>query len=138
MNPSNVPLSSAQTTTARLDLYAAGLSTLCLLHCLALPLLVSLLPLAALAAESELAHRVLVLAAVPVSLRVVWKTLPAAGNRLFVVAALGGLGLLLVAAFIETLSAYEQPLTVAGGVLLGSAHLWHWAQQRGKRNPSGL
>ena len=138
MSPSNAPLSSAQTTTARLDLYAAGLSMLCLLHCLALPLLVSLLPLAAQAAESELAHKVLVLAAVPVSLRVVWKTLPVAGNRLFVVAALGGLGLLLVAAFIETLSAYEQPLTVAGGVLLCSAHIWHWTQQRGKRGPSGL
>ena len=138
MNPSIVPLSSAQATTARLDLYAAGLSTLCLLHCLALPLLVSLMPLAAQAAESELAHRVLVVAAVPVSLRVIWKILPAAGNGLFVGAALSGLGLLLVAAFVEALSAYEEPLTVAGGVLLGSAHLWHWTQQRGKRDTSGL
>ena len=138
MNPSNAPLSSAQTTTARLDLYAAGLSTLCLLHCLALPLLVSLLPLAAQAAESELAHKVVVLAAVPVSLRVVWKTFPTAGSALFVGAALSGLGLLLVAAFVEALSAYEEPLTVAGGVLLCSAHLWHWTQQRGKRGPRGL
>ena len=61
---------------ARLDLYAVGLSTLCLLHCLALPVLVALMPMAAQAAESELVHRALVVAAVPVSLWVIWKTRP--------------------------------------------------------------
>lgn len=116
---------------ARLDLYAVGLSTLCVLHCIALPLFVSLMPVVALAAESELVHRILVVAAVPVSLRVIWKTRPLRGNRLFIGAALVGLVLLLLAAFMEAAAVYEEPLTVAGGVLLGSAHLWHWVRTCG-------
>ena len=117
---------------ARLDLYAAGLSTLCVLHCVALPVLVALLPTVAQAADNELVHRLLVVAAVPVSLRVVWKTRPLSGNRLFVSAALVGLGLLLLAAFMEALAPYEEPTTVAGGVLLGSAHIWHWMRRCGR------
>ncbi len=132
MSPYNGQLCPVEPAKARLDLYAAGLSTLCLLHCLALPLLVTIMPLAAQAAESELAHQILILAAVPVSLRAIWKTPAMDGNRLFVGAALSGLGLLLVAAFIEAVSAYEEPITVAGGVLLCWAHLRRWVRQRGK------
>ena len=124
--------------TARLDLYAAGLSTLCVLHCVALPVLVSLMPVAAQAAESELVHRVLVVAAVPVSLRVIWKTRPVHRNTLFVGAALVGLVVLLLAAFIEAVSPYEEPVTVAGGALLGSAHLWHWVRTCGRGGVHGL
>ena len=123
---------------ARLDMFAVSLSTLCVLHCVALPVLLALMPAAAQAAENELVHRVLVLAAVPVSLRVVWKALPVEGNRLFVSAALGGLGLLLVGAFIEAVSRYEQPITVVGGVLLGSAHLWHWVRRCGRSDPHSV
>ena len=117
---------------ARLDLYAVGLSTLCVLHCIALPLFVSLMPVLALAAESELVHRLLVVAAVPVSLRVIWKTRPVHGNGLFVASALVGLVLLLLAAFLEAAALYEEPITVTGGALLGSAHLWHWVRTCGK------
>ena len=119
-------------SSARLNMYAVGLSTLCLIHCIAFPVLVTVMPVAAQAAENELLHRILVIVAVPVSLRVVWRALPVDGNRLFVGAALGGLGLLLLAAFMEAVSAYEQPITVAGGVLLGSAHLWHWMRRCGR------
>lgn len=116
---------------ARLDMFAVGLSSLCVLHCVALPVVLALLPVAAQAAESELVHRVLVIAALPVSLRVIWKTRPLAGNGVFVTAASVGLGLLLLAAFMEALLPYEQPITVAGGVLLGTAHLWHWMRRCG-------
>ena len=119
--------------TARLDLYAVGLSTLCVLHCIALPVLVALMPVAAQAAQSEFVHRVLVVAAVPVSLRVIWVTRPLGGNWMFVGGALTGLGLLLLAAFVERVSAYEEPITVAGGLLLASAHLWHWMRKCGTR-----
>ena len=115
--------------SARLDLCAIGLSTLCLLHCVALPVFAALMPVAAQAAENELVHRILVIAAIPVSLRVVWKTLPVAGNRLFVGGALTGLGLLLLAAFAEAVESYEQPITVTGAVLLGLAHLLHYVRQ---------
>ena len=123
---------------ARLDLYAVGLSTLCVLHCVALPLLVALMPVAAQAAENELVHRVMVIVAVPVSLRVIWKTRPLNANRLFVGAASTGLALLLLAAFIEAVSSYEEPITVAGAVLLGSAHLWHWMRKCGSGGVHGL
>ena len=123
---------------ARLDLYAVGLSTLCLLHCVALPVLVALMPVAAQAAESELVHQVLVLVAVPVSLRVIWKTRPVKDNRLFVGAALAGLGMLLLAAFVEAVSAYEEPVTIVGAMLLGSAHIWHWLRRCGRGAVHGL
>ena len=127
----NDPSYPAELGRPRLDLYAAGLSALCLLHCLALPLLVTIVPLVAQTAESELVHQLLVIATIPVSLRVIWKRSAMHRNRLFAVAVLGGLGLLLLAAFVEAVSAFEEPITVAGGVLLCSAHLWHWARQRG-------
>ncbi len=138
MSPYNDPSCPAELGRPRLDLYAAGLSALCLLHCLALPLLVTVIPLAAQTAESELVHRLLVFATVPVSLRVVWKTSALRRNWLFVGSVLAGLALLLLAAFGEAVSAYEEPITVVGGVLLCSAHLWHWARQRGIGGIGGL
>ena len=138
MNPSSGQTSVVDSGSARLDMYAVGLSTLCLLHCIALPVLVTVLPAVALAAENELVHKALVVIAVPVSLRVVWKALPGDGNGLFVGAALVGLGLLLLAAFVEAASPYEQPITVAGGALLGSAHLWHWMRRCGRNGTHSL
>ncbi len=129
MNTSDGQLCPIRPGTARLDLYAAGLSTLCLLHCLALPLLVVLMPLAALA-ENEIVHQILVIVTIPISLRVLWKTGPIDAKTPFVGAVLIGLGLLLLGAFVETLSAYENQLTVVGGLLLGSAHIWNWLRQR--------
>jgi len=116
---------------ARPDLYAAGLSMLCVLHCVALPVLVAFMPMVAQAAESELVHKLLVVAAVPVSLRVVWQARPVTGNRLFVGAVFVGLALLSLAAFAESVSAYEEPITVFAGALLISAHLWHWVRKCG-------
>ena len=138
MNPSNGQTSVVDSASARFDMYAVGLSTLCLIHCIALPVLVTVLPAVALAAENELVHKALVVIAVPVSLRVVWKALPGDGNGLFVGAALVGLGLLLLAAFVEAASTYEQPITVAGGALLGSAHLWHWMRRCGRNGTHSL
>lgn len=123
---------------ACLDLYAAGLSMLCMLHCIALPVVVSLMPVAVQAAENELVHRVLVAAAVPVSLRVICKTRPVNRNRLFVGTVLVGLVLLLLAAFIEALSPYEESITVGGGLLLCSAHLWRWMRTCGRSGVHGL
>ena len=116
---------------ARPDLYAAGLSMLCVLHCVALPVLVAFMPMVAQAAESELVHKLLVITAVPVSLRVVWQARSTTGNRLFFGAVFVGLALLLLAAFAESVSAYEEPVTVFGGALLISAHLWHWVRKCG-------
>ena len=114
---------------ARPDLYAAGLSMLCVLHCVALPVLVALMPAVAQAAESELVHQLLVIAAVPMSLRVVWQARMASGNRLFFSAVFAGLALLLLGAFAESASAYEEPITIFGGALLIAAHIRHWVRK---------
>ena len=124
---------SQMSSVARLDFFAIGISALCVIHCVALPLLVAIMPVIAQAAENELAHKLIVLAAVPVSLRVVWKTLPLNGNKLFVGVVLAGLTLLILAAFIEALETYEQPFTIAGALLLSSAHIWHIVRRSGKR-----
>ena len=113
-----------------LDLYAAALSTLCLIHCLALPLAATLLPFAAYFAENELVHKILVLLAAPASLWVVRQAWSSAGGGLFVAAALIGLALLFFGAFVGPLEAYEEPLTIVGATLLGSAHLWRWLRLR--------
>ena len=133
MNSSNAPLNLQDAGGSSLDLCAAGLSTLCLIHCLALPFLATLLPLAAHFAENELVHQILVLLAIPVSLWVVRQTWSAAGSVVFVTAALAGLGLLIVGAFVGAVAAYEEPITIAGATLLGSAHLWRWLRHRGRR-----
>ena len=123
---------------ARLDMFAVGLSALCVIHCVALPLLVAILPVIAQAAENELVHKLIVVAAVPVSLRVIWKTLPLSENKLFIGVVFAGLALLLLAAFIEAVSAYEQPITIAGAALLSSAHIWHLVRRCGKHSRRDL
>lgn len=129
---------SQMSSVARFDLFAVGISALCVIHCVALPVLVAIVPVIAQAAENELVHKVIVLAAVPVSLRVIWKTTPLDGNKLFVGVVFAGLALLLSAAFIEAMSAYEQPITIAGASLLSSAHIWHLVRRCGKRSRRSL
>ncbi|MEM1435900.1 MAG: MerC family mercury resistance protein [Pseudomonadota bacterium] len=127
------PAPAAQgSNTARADLVAAALSMLCLLHCLALPLLVPLLPLAGQLFGGEQIHRLLVLLAAPFSLGVMVAALrvpPRSHAAGLAVALLTGLGLLLLA-LTEPLAAYERPLTVTGAVLLAATHLWHWRRIR--------
>ena len=51
-----------------LDTSAVSLSVLCLVHCLALPLVSAFLPLAGVLAEAEWIHRAIVLIAVPITI----------------------------------------------------------------------
>ncbi len=115
-----------------LDLCAASLSGLCIIHCAALPFLATLIPAVAVAAEAEWLHKVLVLIAAPISLRVIAEAWTETGNRGFAVAALTGLGLLFMAAFVSSFEAYELWLTTAGAVLLGGAHLRRWLKSSGQ------
>ncbi len=132
MSPSDGEPGPAGSATSHVDLYAVGLSILCLIHCLALPALVVLLPLAAQLSDNPFVHRLLVLLAVPVSLWAIRRAAAVDGSGPFMGVALTGLGLLLVAAFAGLAPAYEESLTVAGALLLGAAHLWRWRRYRGK------
>lgn len=117
------------TKVSVLDSSAIGLSGLCLIHCLALPVVSAFLPLAGTLAEIEWIHKVLVLIALPVTLLAIFRHGATKVGVTFIVPALAGLGLLLSAAFVEALHDLETPLTVAGAVLLSAAHIWRWVNR---------
>lgn len=117
-------MSSARALALRFDLAAIGFSGLCLIHCLALPLLAAAAPLLGLLGELEWVHRAFVVVAIPVS-ATIFLLSPRGGRRLlFGAAMIPGLALLAAGAFAERLEAIETPLTVAGALLLAAAHLW--------------
>ena len=120
-----------ETTLARkagrdgtLDFFAIGVATLCILHCLALPLLISAVSLSIPFVESELTHKVLVLLALPISLYAIYADAKRGGRAAFILTATAGLALLLGAAFLEIMEAHEELLTTTGSILLVAAHLW--------------
>ena len=122
---------SRWTDGALCDLCAAGLSSLCILHCLAVPVLAGALPVVSHVGDSHLIHIGLLMLAAPVTLWVVWRVVGSeTRHRTFLAFALGGLGLMIAAVAIHELHAWETPLTVVGGVLLGGAHLWRWFNLR--------
>jgi hypothetical protein len=111
-----------------LDLSALGLSGLCLVHCLALPVLALALPLLGAWASAEWVHIVFVSLAAPIALiaLVDWSTFRPSSWRLIGLAA-SGLGLMLAGA-LEIL-AWERPLTVAGALLVACAHVANWRRR---------
>ncbi|MDJ0922339.1 MAG: MerC domain-containing protein [Henriciella sp.] len=120
-------MNSALTQGRGFDAAAITLSGLCLIHCLALPLLVGVLPLAGVLAEAEWLHRAFVVLAVPLSVYVMARCQLSSGQRaVFIMLASIGLGLLIAGAFVEALHDYETLLTVFGAAMLGGAHIWRW------------
>lgn len=111
------------------DAVAIGLSGLCLIHCLALPLLVGFLPLLGSWAEAEWVHLGFVGLAVPVSIWTLSRpprdTLP---KTAVVLAALAFIFLISGAVGYPD-EALETPLTVAGGLALAGAHLINWRRR---------
>ncbi|MEO0589366.1 MAG: MerC domain-containing protein [Pseudomonadota bacterium] len=104
------------------DHAAVGLSVLCILHCLALPILAISLPVAATVTEAEWVHWAFAVLAVAASGSVaVWGH--GARTPGFLVPA--GLGALLIigALFAEGIGVDETLPTVIGGVLIAFAHL---------------
>jgi len=114
--------------SATLDASAITLSGLCLIHCLALPVAASTLTVAGALAEMEWLHRSFVVAAVPLTAYAIVRGQRRAGHIGFSLAAMVGLGLLVAGAFVEALHDFETPLTVAGAIVLASAHAWRWRQ----------
>ncbi|PPU68404.1 MerC family mercury resistance protein [Xanthomonas pisi] len=111
-------------TASFFDTSAIALSGLCLLHCLALPLLAAALPLLGAWTRAEWVHVVFAAAAVPLSSYALWSThrrhaLPAS---VWALAGVGLAGLALGASGIAG-GTLETPITVTGSLLLASAHL---------------
>src|SRR6185437_2573591 len=104
-------------SAALLDAGAVALSSLCLLHCLALPLLAAALPLFGVWAEAEWVHLVFVAIALPMTGFALWR---AERRQPLPALALPS-------------HAWETPLTVTGSLLLAATHLWN-AQHRHRRS----
>ncbi|MEO1643228.1 MAG: MerC domain-containing protein, partial [Pseudomonadota bacterium] len=101
-------------------------SCLCLLHCMALPLLVVSVPALAVFSENEAVHKAFVLLAVPVALLAI-VTVGQVRNRIAIIALMiTGIALLATGAFVEALHDFEVHLTVIGAICLASAHIWRW------------
>ena len=116
--------------SAFFDASAIVLSTLCLIHCLALPLLAAALPLLGVWAEEEWVHVVFVAIALPLTGLALWRAhrrrrLPVALRAL----AASGLTGLWAGTLAWPSEAWEAPITVAGSLMLASAHVWNWKRQ---------
>ncbi|MGB0998444.1 MAG: MerC domain-containing protein [Pseudomonadales bacterium] len=111
---------------AVLDRFSIGFSTLCLLHCLAVPVLVSVLPVfATFAFADERFHLALVVLVVPTSIVALGLGCRLHRSRRIPVFGLGGILLLVAAAAAggQRLGEFgETALTVLGACVVALAH----------------
>lgn len=117
---------------------AVGASLLCLAHCLALPLIIAALPaLSNVLAIPETFHLWVLGFAVPASGAALVAGRARHGARWPL--ALGALGLILLAvgAILFGSMPAETPTTVAGSLLLVTAHLCNWRLRRGRPPATG-
>ena len=114
------------TTLSRTDGVAICLSGLCILHCLALPIAASLLPIFGSVAENEWIHKGLVIVTPFLVAAALYRSCPGRDRIIFLGIAGTGVALLFAAAFIHELHDFETPLTVIGALILASAHVFRW------------
>ncbi|SIN82660.1 MerC mercury resistance protein [Parasphingorhabdus marina DSM 22363] len=101
---------------------AIALSTACMVHCVALPVLAISSPVFAAVAEAEWVHWSMAVLAILASTSVVLSSPSSRVPEFLVPAGLGGL-LITAALFAERFGIGETIPTVAGAVLIVSAHL---------------
>lgn len=114
------------TSLSRTDGVALCLSGLCILHCLALPVLASLMPIFGSLAENEMIHKALVIATPFLVAAALFRSCPGRDRIIFLAIAGIGVALLFAAAFVHELHDYETLLTVIGALILASAHFFRW------------
>ncbi|MCP1727686.1 hypothetical protein J2T60_001686 [Natronospira proteinivora] len=112
---------------AKFDYAAICLSGLCVVHCLALPVMAAALPwIAALGLANEWFHLGMLLLVVPLSVYALGRAWWVNGHLMPLALGLPGLGLMVVAP-LEFLAwhseAREQALTLLGAAVLSGAHL---------------
>ena len=108
--------------TALIDMAAITVSGLCVIHCLALPFIAMILPLAGVVAEAEWAHKALILLAIPFSCLALFQSWGNQRMVSFVLFSLLGLAQLVAVAFIEPLHVYEKLFTLTGAFMLALGH----------------
>lgn len=116
-----------RTTPPLLDGLAISASLLCLVHCLALPLVIAALPaLASLLRMPESVHLWMLAFAVPMSGLAVWLGWRRHGRIVPVVLALAGLALMSWGALGGVAPGIETALTTLGGLSLAWGHVRNW------------
>lgn len=106
-------------TYTSIDSTALGLSALCIIHCLLLPVVSSSLPLIGVLSENEWIHKGLVILTLPVAFSLIVST----KKYLLQGLAASGAALLCASAFMPQFHDIETQMTVFGALLLGLAHI---------------
>ena len=107
--------------TRTTDRVAVALSLLCIVHCVALPLVAVALPFLSVVSEAEWVHWAFALLAVLASGTVVVMS-PSARKAGFLVPAIIGASLVVSGLFAEGFGVDEALPTIVGGVMLAFAH----------------
>lgn len=108
---------------ATIDGLGISFSSLCLVHCLLLPILSAGLPFLGVWAEMEWIHKAFVVAAFPFAVLTLTSSRATRLTRGLIIA---GILLLAGAAFAEPLHDFETLLTVLGGGMLALGHGLSW------------
>ena len=123
-------------STNWLDGAAVGLSALCLVHCLALPLVVAGLPFLAQFADGHL-HKQMLVVVLPLSIVALGLGFRHHRNGRIVAAGVVGMALLTIGATV----AHEQwglladrAFTISGALVLAAAHFYNSVQTRERKN----
>jgi len=118
-----------KSTTAATDKFAIGLSVMCSIHCLVLPLILALVPsLAALQLNNEAFHFWMVIAVIPTSIYAL--TMGCKQHKRYRVLLLGLAGLALLTGAVlfgeRAGELGEKVLTLLGASLVAFGHLWNF------------
>jgi uncharacterized membrane protein len=110
----------------RLDALGLAISAICLVHCLAFPIIAVLVPAVSLGLDHDTDHAfhwVLLGLAAPVSSLALWRGAVRSGNRRWLKLGSAGLVLMLLGVLHVFGAVSEVLLTMVGVVLLGIAHV---------------
>jgi hypothetical protein len=111
----------------RFDASALGLSGLCLVHCLLLPVVAAFVPTLVVLTHAEWVHTAFLVVALPTTGLALWSVnrhhRPPAG---LIALACMGLACLFVGAVGWPLRGWHEQITVAGSLLLVTTHIWNW------------
>lgn len=117
-------------TTKAIDYAGVAISSLCIIHCILLPLATSTLPIVGVISENEIVHKVLVLLAVIPAAFVFASVNESRFSRLIRLIGLAGIVTLFLSAFVERFHDYEAVLTLVGATCLASAHIFRLLDNR--------
>ncbi|MEP4051557.1 MAG: MerC domain-containing protein [Litorimonas sp.] len=117
-------------TVKTIDYSGVALSSLCIVHCVLLPVAASMLPIAASIAENEFFHKALVLLAIGPAALAFFRRSSSKFAPAFRSLGVMGIVTLLASAFVEAFHDIEASLTLFGAFSLASAHIWRIGSTR--------